>query len=284
MNDPFDPYAAPRADLAPTYVAPSGYAPTTLRLDEARAALAAHLANPTAVALDRKNVGRRLRGVTVTLLVISVLAVVGAVAVALINEDPAMLWAAAVGAIFLTVAVIFLVSDLMIAERHATAPDRLMRSFLRACRFGRNGFAHACLAPTARAMTLVTPQIPPVPTLPVTVVADTPGALTTYLKSFAITGGNQQRYMRQKRVQLLDVRGDLATVEIEVRYEAVPMVAVMIGVAAFVVFRPLIILYLGLYYALRKHTTIVAQKALLRGSDGQWYLLDADPTRTDVLE
>jgi hypothetical protein len=283
VSERFDPYAAPKAAIV------VGEASTTwlvgsAALDEARRALQAHTHDAEAIVADRKIAGGKFRRATLVIGALTATSIVATIALGSSIDDVAI-WIgggffSGLMALFF---VVFLIIDVMVGRRDQKAPDRLMLAYLRSCRFARFGFAQTCLAPTARKATLSTPELTPVATQPTTVIPETPAAYGTFLKSFAVNGGSAQRLMVQKRVQLLDVRGDLARVEIEVRYESVPRLAVIIGIVGFVIFRPLIILYLVLYFVLRKTRTCVAQKLLLFGADGAWYLLDGDPTRSDEL-
>ena len=85
------------------------------------------------------------------------------------------------------------------------------------------------------------------------------------------------RTMQIKRVTLLNEDGDVAVVEVTALFQAWPQWAQIISVIAFVIMRALgAILFLILFFTLRKTHETIFRKTLIRGRNGIWYVYSAD--------
>jgi hypothetical protein len=81
------------------------------------------------------------------------------------------------------------------------------------------------------------------------------------------------RTMQIKRTTLLREDGDVAIVEVDAVFQSWPQWAQILCVIAFVIIRLLgLVLFLVLYFSLRKTHAVVIRKTLIRGSNGVWYV------------
>jgi hypothetical protein len=104
-----------------------------------------------------------------------------------------------------------------------------------------------------------------------------PKDLKDYTQTFARPGNSQMRTMQIKRASLLREDGDVATVEVEATFTSWPQWAQIVSIVAFVLVRALgALLYLILFLSLRKTHNVIFQKALIRGSNGVWYVYSGD--------
>ena len=81
------------------------------------------------------------------------------------------------------------------------------------------------------------------------------------------------RTMQIKRTTLVREDGDVAIVEVHAVFQSWPQWAQILCVIAFVVIRLLgLVLFLILFYSLRKTHDAVFCKTLIRGNNGVWYV------------
>ena len=139
--------------------------PYRAHLDEAMRRLRAHVADPSAVAADAQAIGPRVRVVTWVFLG---LALACLLIVAAASDVPAALIMGSVfGGILGLCGLILLAFDLTMVKRdEPNEPDKVLKSFFRALAQGRNGYAFACLCPTAREQQVTPPQLGPVAVTP----------------------------------------------------------------------------------------------------------------------
>jgi hypothetical protein len=284
MNDEVDlnPYAPPKAAM--TEAAPRRR--SKAKRADLRAALEAleeHLADPANVAADLQAAGPRIRALTWGFGAVGALAL-GFLALTFTdNEFDVNMIAGFTGGIGALIAIISLVFDVLLAPRdRAGSPEETAKSIYRAIRFARFGYVWAALSPTARDQSVKAPEIPPVDVKEGVYPMRESGTskpwegIKHYTGAFARPGGGSVRTMTVKNVALVEEDGDVARVELQLDFQSYPMwVNIVVGIS-FALFRPAAIVGLILIFALRKRYSCTAQKTLLRGSNGCWYLFDAD--------
>lgn len=279
-----NPYAPPVTSAPPPAAAGQELAPTGFdpaELDEARRRLKEHCADPAALAADRAAEGMLLRVATIVMLAIFALGA-GALLVGIVQRSFALrLIGLIVGALFFVISLVLVILDLRVGRRRsAREPVSALRRWFRAAKTGHAGYLYAGLAPTAREGTVDAPQLDPREP-PDRHQVDSPRSLKAYLKSWARPNNKYVRWLGVKKVELVDQPApDLARVRVRLDLAAWPQWANILSVVLFVLVRLIgIIVAVVLYYTLRKTRTLEAEKLLLRGDDGLWYLLDADLRR-----
>jgi len=283
MNE-FDPYAPPEADgkvgaskskKKSKRAVPKNIADAIARLNE-------HLADPTAMALDRQEIGRRLRLATIGFIVAFIFVLITAIVVLSDHNSPQ--WepnefAIAIFSGFIGFLVVILVTvDLQLPRREKViAPDAALKSFFRAITLGRVGYAWAMLSPTAREQAVEPPILGDIPVGEGSFVLRNTSNLKNFLQTFMRPGNGQMRTMQVKKVVLLREDGDVAICEVVAQFQAWPQWAQIVSVVAFVINRAAgAVVFLALYFSLRKVHDAVFRKTLIRGSNGIWYLYSAD--------
>lgn len=283
--DEFDAYAPPVAD--------SGKAAPKKRKKKSAVMLGAvadaidrlneHLADANAVALDRQEIGGKLRRPTIVFVVLTVL--MGLVALVTIGSretsfgmDPIVFASALLAGFLLFITIILVAVDLQFASRDVpTSPENTTKYFFKAIAMARFGYAWATLCPTAREQSVETPSLGPIPVGEGTFTLRRPNDLKDYTATFARPGNGQMRTMQIKRAELVNEDGDVATVEVTAVFQSWPQWAQLISVVAFVVIRLIgIILFLILFFSLRKNHEVTFRKTLIRGSNGIWYVYSPD--------
>ncbi|HRI62937.1 MAG TPA: hypothetical protein PK156_01835 [Polyangium sp.] len=278
--DEFDPYAPPETDVS--NAAPKKRSKKKKSrsgaIEEAITRLNEHLADAEAVAHDRKEAGGRLRGATIGFVVFTVLVLVATAIV--LSEDKSFVTEAiqiimgVFAGFIVLITVILVVVDIRFPSRDAAAPpEETLKYFLRGISLGRFGYSWATLCPTAREETVEPPVLGDMPVGEGSFRQRTPKDLRDYTQTFARPGNAQMRTMQIKRAVLLREEDDVAIVEVEAHFTSWPQWAQIVSIVAFVLIRLLgAILYLVLFFALRKTHTAVFQKTLIRGSNGVWYV------------
>lgn len=276
MSDTGDlnPYAPPKTDAASATdfrARPAHQVPFELR--KAIAALNAHLEDPSAVAMDRIATGRRIRAIT---LVFGALVPVSAAFSLLVGTDVAVAgWVFA--GVFLLLAVILLVADLSVVARDQAAdPQLALKAYLKTLGMGRDGYAWACLCPTAREQSIDAPPLGPVVTGAGTFSMQTRAGLKAYAQSFARAGGGQMRTFSPKQVTLAHVDQDVATVDVLAHFVSWPSWVSAATAIGFILFRPAGLIGLVLMYTLRKRHEARFTKTMIRGKNSLWYVYDAN--------
>ena len=282
--DEFDPYAPPKADTS--IAAPKKRSKKkknySSAIEDAIARLNEHLADPQAVAQDQKEAGGRLRLPTIGFIVVTTLVLI-ATAVVLANDtnkhwEPVQIVFGIFAAFLLLITVLLVVVDIRFPARDKPAPpEETLKYFLRAISMGRFGYAWATLCPTAREETVEAPHVGMIPTGEGSFRQRTPNDLRDYTQTFARPGNAQMRTMQVKRAVLLREDDDVAIVEVEAVFTSWPQWAQILCVVAFIAIRLLgLVLFLVLFYSLRKTHTVIFRKTLLRGSNGVWYVYSGD--------
>lgn len=281
--NPFQPPSAPTAP--PPDVIRDALTPDEIA--EARRRLAEHCAHPRALERDRALEGGRFARTTA---VAWGTAVIGGVAFGLgaleaLGDEAVQFVAIFVGGLVAIVAALVglasLYTDLRVGRRSAaTDPRRALSRWFLAARGGKHGYTFVALAPTARGWTVTPPAYGPEDQPRPSIVLDSPDAMKTYLRSFARPGAGFVRWFQPRQVRVVREDADLAVVRAELRLTKWPQWANVLSLVLFLLLRLLgLIIALVLYFALRKTTKLHVEKTLLRGSDGLWYLLDADLRR-----
>lgn len=282
--DEFDPYAPPEADGHPgaskskkksKRPVPRGIAQAIERLNE-------HLADPNAVARDRKEAGGRLRGATIGFVIASILLLV-ATAVVMLNSNslrwqPEEIVVAILAGFICFLTLILVAVDLQLDSRDKPgAPEKTLKNFYRAAALGRLGYSWSILSPTAREQTVGPPVLGDIPVADGSFVLRSTKDLKDFTQTFMRPGNGQMRTMQVKHIALLREDGDVATVEVKAQFQAWPQWAQIVSVIAFVISRLVgAILYLALYFSLRKTHDATFRKTLIRGSNGVWYVYSPD--------
>ncbi|PIE17607.1 MAG: hypothetical protein CSA65_08250 [Proteobacteria bacterium] len=279
-----NPYAPPVTSAPPPDTVIENRGPASfdqLELDEARRRLKAHCADPAALAEDRAAEGMLLRPVTIVMLLLSALSG-GAALVGILQRSVVLKWSGLiVGVLLFFVSLALVILDLRVGRRRsATDPVGALRRWFRAAKTGHAGYLFAGLAPTAREGTVDAPQLDP-RVMVETHQKDSPRSLKAYLKSWARSNKRYVHWFQVKKVELVDQPApDLARVRVRLDLAAWPQWANILSVVLFLLVRLIgLIVAVVLYYALRKTRTLEAEKLLMRGDDGLWYLLDADLRR-----
>jgi amino acid transporter len=279
MNE-FDAYAPPRAEVGTGAPRKKSKRSRTAggAIDDAIARLNEHLADPQAVALDRQEAGGRLRRPTIGFIIFTVIAVIAATAVITSGHsrrwEPMEIAFAVIAGFVAFITAILLFVDLRFLPRDKpTSPDETLKYFFRAIAMARLGYAWAALCPTARAERVDPPYLGPVPVGQGSFTLRSTQDLKDYTQTFARPGNGQMRTMQIKRTTLLREDGDVAIVEVDAVFQSWPQWAQILCVIAFVIIRLLgLVLFLVLYFSLRKTHAVVIRKTLIRGSNGVWYV------------
>ncbi len=283
MNE-FDAYAPPQTDIgsaAPRKkhkkkkIASGAISEAIARLNE-------HLEDANAVAQDRKEAGGRLRRPTILFLIFTVIALAGTAFV--FSNNPSPRWEpmeiafAAIAGFFTLITVLLLVVDLRFLPRDKPAsPEETLKNFFKAITMGRLGYAWATLCPTAREQSVEPPVLGPIPIGHGSFILRHTNDLKDYTQTFLRPGSGQMRTMQIKRATMLNEDGDVAVVEVTAFFQAWPQWAQILSVIAFVIARALgALLFLVLFFSLRKTHTVVFRKTLIRASNGIWYVYSAD--------
>ncbi|MRG96604.1 hypothetical protein [Polyangium spumosum] len=281
MSEEMNPYAPPEAgpgERATTKKKKKR--PASGAITEALERLNQHIDDTSAMALDQKEAGGRLRVVTMVFAGIAALALVSMVAglMTFSSREPAFFLLIIFPVVFTILAVTLVAVDLTIVPRDRPAsPDVTLRSYLRSMAMGRQGYAWACLSPTARAQTVNPPVLGDIPLGAGTFALATPAGVKDWSSTFARVGHGQIRSVQVKRASIVREDGDVAEVEVHVVFQAWPQWANMVAAVAFVLIRLLgAILFLVLYLALRKRHEVTFRKTLLRGKNGLWYVYAGD--------
>jgi hypothetical protein len=271
--------SAPAPAVLGVVAEPTGF--DEAELAQARQRLKAHCADAAALEADRAAEGMLLRPATIAMFVIFGLGAACALAGALQRIFVLQLIGWIIAGLFFLISLALLITDLRVGRRaSATDAAAALRSWFRAAKSGHAGYLFAGLAPTAREGTVDAPQLDrSVP--PDQHATDSPRSLKAYLKSWARPNNKYVRWLGVKKVELLDQPApDLARVRVRLDLAAWPQWANILSVVLFILVRLIgIIVAVVLYYTLRKTRTLEAEKLLMRGDDGLWYLLDADLRR-----
>jgi hypothetical protein len=282
--DEFDAYAPPQIDEGSSATRKkSKKKKASGAIAEAIARLNEHLADAEAVARDRKEVGGKLRGVTIGFIVFTILMGVGAIGLldarpGRIETDPIVMASVILAGFFTFMTILLVIMDLTFPSRDiSTSPENTTKYFFKAIAMNRLGYAWATLCPTAREQTVETPAIGAIPVQPGTFTLLRTAELKDYTQAFARPGNGQMRTMQIKRSVLVREEGDVATVEVALAFQSWPQWAQLISVVALVLFRLVgSIVFVILFFALRKTHEVVFQKTLIRGSNGVWYVYSGD--------
>jgi len=289
MSDELNPYAPPEAgpgERAAAKKKKKQKRPASDAIAEALARLNRHIDDASAVAVDHKEAGGRLRGVTIVFVVLAAVAIVSMImAVQTIpSREPAFALLIIFPIVFGILAVALCAVDLTIAPRGTPAgPEATLRSFLKAMAMGRQGYAWACLSPTARAQIVDPPVLGEIPIGSGRFSLATPSGLKDWSSTFIRIGHGQIRSAQVKRASIVRDDGDVAVIEVHAIFQAWPQWANIVAAIAFVVIRLLgAILYLVLFLALRKRHEVTFRKTLLRGKNGLWYVYAGDLFEDDA--
>lgn len=278
MSEPNDlnPYAPPKASTeGPSRR--SGGRRKRGDIEDALARLDEHLSDPERVRADREAAGPRVRVVTIVFAALTVLGIVFIVAGAPSSRSPLLPIGIIVSAVFGILAIALLVLDLsLVPYGQGSTPEAALKSVFKSMSSGRFGYAWSRLSPSAREQRVRTPVLGEIAVDPGDFSMAHQDDVKGYVNSFARPGGGQMRTMAVKRMSVVDVQDDVAVIEAELAFQSWPRwVSVAMGVG-FILFRPLIIVGVILYFVMRKRHEVRVTKTLLKGRDGAWYLYDAD--------
>lgn len=283
MNE-FNPYAPPETEgpVGRSKSKKKSKRPVARGITEAIERLNEHLADSNAVAHDRKEAGGRLRGVTIGFIIASILLLITAVVVAESNNssrwEPEEFTTAILAGFISFMTLILVAVDLQLAPRDKpTAPEKTLKQFYRAVTLGRLGYAWAILSPTAREQTIAPPYLGDIPVADGSFVLRSTRDFKDFTGNFVRPGNGQMRTMAIKQVTLLEENSDVATCEVTAQFQAWPQWAQIVSVIAFVISRLIgALLYLALYFSLRKTHNVTFRKTLIRGNNGVWYIYAPD--------
>jgi hypothetical protein len=278
-SDLHNPYAPPQDDIVPAY-APLAGTPYRSAIDvtEALRRLREHVAHPHTLDADRLAAGPRVRRAGWILVAVGGVAGVLAATFGASAGTDLVLALLIVPVILVFVGVLLMAVDLGLAPRDKpSAPDKTLRSFLKAIAMARFGYAFTCLCPTAREQTVVSPDLRPVETVPGLIFPLRGEAdVKAYMNSFARTSGKVMRLMAVKRPVIASIEGDVARVNVELRFQSWPRWVWIVAVVGFIILRPLFIVGAVAYFITRKRRTVHVSKTMLRAPNGVWYVCDGD--------
>jgi hypothetical protein len=277
-TDLHNPYAPPLADVAPVYIPAAGAPYRTVDLSEALRRLHEHVADPRNLEADRVAGGARIRPVGWVLLGIGVVCGVAAAAWGSEWDGVAGIAGSILGAVFFLLGILLVAVDLSLAARNKPAsPDKTLRSYLKAIALARFGYVWTCLSPTAREQSVASPDLHPVATVPGLLFPLRGEAdIKAYMQSFARTSGSVMRIMAVKKPIVASVEGDVAHVNVELRFQSWPRWVSIVAFVGFIILRPLIIVGAIAYFVTRKRRTVHVTKTMLRAQNGVWYVHDGD--------
>lgn len=278
-----DPYAPPRSQRVLPVVHGSERLESGL-LGEARLALAAHCADPSALAGDRQLAQPKPGGLAVTLAALSgttmlfALTIAG-LAIAIISDqdrDLVISLGAFCGALALVLALAARNRhrrDQRLAEQDRSDPVATLRSYISALRFGSPGEVMSRLAPTARTVAIEGPTLGPHRSRRAYRL-DSQAAVRDWARTFARSSPSQPRWLVPGDVVLERMTDDLAIVRLRCELRWWPLwSALCIALLAMPLMVFALIPGLVFYLALMQRQPVVMTKHLLRGSDGRWYLV-----------
>lgn len=277
----FDPYAPPKAELdGPIGRSRVKSRAATPGVRKALKRLNKHLDDPDAVARDRAALGPRIRVVTYVFAGLFSLSILLCIAGADDTRGPLLPIGIGLAVITGIFAALLLYMDLSLIRRDVpdarTTPEATLKSFLKSFAMGRHGYGWATLCPTAREQTVRAPVLGPVATGDGEFTMDHSSALKAYAQTFARPGRGNMRQMTIKRVSPVDVDGDVAKVEVHAIFQSWPQWVTIVMAVSFVIFRPLILVGIVLYFVLRRRHEVTFTKIMLCGKDGLWYVYDAE--------
>jgi len=277
VSDPvFDPYAPPKADLDGPSKRPRG----KKRRRDLRTALRRlneHVADPSALAADARAAGGRIRVATVIIGVLFV-ASLGLLLFAIgdTKGDALLVLAVMASVILGLLAVVMLVLDLsLVARDRPGEPEKTLRTYLKALPI-RPAYAWAMLCPTAREQAVQAPELDELPTGAGTFSMSSPDGVKQYAGTFARQGGGQMHQLALKSVIVRESDDEVAVLQVHAEFTAWPAWVSFVGVAGFILFRPLVLIGIILYFVMRKRTQRTFDKTMLRAQNGVWYVFDAD--------
>jgi hypothetical protein len=182
-------------------------------------------------------------------------------------------------AIFFSIFVlIFWLRDRSFIRRDQPAdPARTMKAVLKAMSSTRSGYVLASLAPSARDREIETPDLAPVVTgHGVFVLADKP-TVKEWLRTWACGDRSNVRWLKVKKVTLIEQHDRVADVEITLSITSWPQWANVVTIILWLLVRLVgVIIGLILWYSKRKVLTFRVVKRMIADRDGVWYLLDPD--------
>ena len=281
MSDASDinPYAPPKSDVD----APARRVVSARHHDgdiqQALAMLRQHVADAAWVDHDRRIAGPRIRPHGWVSALICVAAIGGAVVTTQIGGDMAV--ALAINGIIAMVAFImalaFLIMDVSLVRRdRASTPEATVKAFFKSISAGRFGYAWATLAPSARAQTVPTPDLGPIQVVQGDFSLETEKGMKDYTAAFARPGKGTMRTMAAKKVLVRAIDGDVAKIDVELAFQSWPQwVSIVMAIGA-IIFRPLIIVGVVLFFVMRKKHEVRCTKTMLRAPNGVWYVFAGD--------
>ena len=173
--------------------------------------------------------------------------------------------------------VILLLMDLTLTQRGVPgSPDKTLKSFSRALATGRYGHAWATLAPTARDEIVSAPRLGVLPQATGEYGLGSPEGVKGYSTTFCRPSSGTLRQLSVTQVQVASVDDDVAIVSCKMTFQTWPQWVMILVAVGFAIFRPVGIVGLVIFFIIRKKHVVHADKTLLRGSDGAWYLLSGD--------
>jgi hypothetical protein len=282
--DLFNPYAPPKADLAPGYQHPYTAKQHPPDLAEALRRLNEHVARAENVERDRQVAGARVRVVG---WVFSALGAACAVAGVAASTGPGstvafMVIGLVCGAMFGLIGLLLVAMDLSLASRtKPSPPEKTLKSYFKAISMARYGYAWSVLSPTAREQTISAPNLGPVQSEQGVFRLGSETDMKAYATTFArattgFTMSAPMRVMTTKKITLGAVDGDVARLDAELLFQSWPRWVSLVTVLGFVIFRPLLIIGVVCYFVMRKRLKTRVTKTLLRAANGVWYVYDAD--------
>jgi len=278
MVNPYDP---PRAQRH----LPTLHWRESLSADDRAAAVAAldrHCADAQALAADHHDARPQPRGLGLTLASLGGTALVVSLGIyslglILVRDRELLLLLAAVCTALAVGLLLIARSRLRDDGRHAEDdrgdPVLTLRAWLEALSHGSGTEIRCRLAPSARALTVEAPDVVPHRSRAVYPLVHAESVLA-WARTCARSDPVHPRWLVVRNVELDHVDDDLAWVRTRLEFRWWPLWGVvMVGGTCLPLLFFALIPGLILYLALMQSRVVVATKAVLRGSDGRWYVL-----------
>lgn len=278
MDNPYDP---PRSQRH----LPTLHWRESLSDDERAASIAAlnrHCADTQAVAADHHDARPQPRGLGLTLASLGGTALVASIGICslgliLVRDRELLLLLATIcaglGLSLILVARSRLHGDRRHAEDDRSDPVLTMRAWLEALSHGSGAEIRCRLAPSARALTIEAPDVVPHRSRAVYPLAHAESVLA-WARTCTRSDPIHPRWLLVRNVELDHVDNDLAWVRIRLEFRWWPLWGVvMVGGTCLPLLFFALIPGLILYLALMQRRVVVATKAVMRGSDGRWYVV-----------
>ncbi len=234
-----------------------------------------------ALEADRSQRGGRFRVAPIAATLVGLVAMAGAAfSVTSAGSDALVIGIVAgiLGLVAALLGVIFLAMDARLGDRDQPADcDKAALTYWRSIAM-RPPYAWTILSPTARQLPVSVPELIPVIVTPGAHELGSPQTFKAWTAAFIRGGGGQQRQIRVVTNPVVTrLEGDYAETETQIEFSSIPQWFMVVAAIAVVLIRIIgLVLLLVAQFVLRQKRIATVHQRWLRGSNGAWYLLDAD--------